>query len=365
MNHGGEGAFVSGENQGGNAVGGGSSGEGGTGASGESGLGGDGGALSEGGRAGEGGGTPLTTPSCLDRDPTECGETNPCLTLDLDGGTFSMGRSLDGPDSFPAGATAELPEHDTTINDYRLDKYEVTVGRFRRFVEAYDGTPPPPNAGAHPNVPGSGWQFEWDELLPQSKPELLAELEQRIDEWIEYGTWTPTAGENECLPMNYIDWYLAFAFCVWDHGRLPSEAEWEYAAAGGDEDRIYPWGDEAPTDSHAAFRCSASGPPSCEVADLPAVGSRRRLGNGRFGHSDLSGSLGEFVRDGYQDDWYTSPRAVVENPMNIGFDVGGSYFGVRGGDFISDGPDLRAVQRGGALRTSRVPWTGVRCARPR
>jgi hypothetical protein len=49
--------------------------------------------------------------------------------------------------------------------------------------------------------------------------------------------------------------------------------------------------------------------------------------------------------------------------MNVGFDVGGLYYGVRGGDFISDGSDLRSTHRGGMMRTGRTPWTGVRCAR--
>ena len=53
-------------------------------------------------------------------------------------------------------------------------------------------------------------------------------------------------GPHETLPINCIDWYEAYAFCIWDGGFLPSEAEWEYAAAGGDEQREYPWGSTDP-----------------------------------------------------------------------------------------------------------------------
>lgn len=360
---GGGGSGSSRAGQGGDVGDAGGSGEGGAGAL--AGFGAVGGRESEGGRAGEDGGTTLTTPSCVDRAPAECGDTNPCLTHQIPGGTFRMGRSLEGEDRFPGGSRDELDEHEVILDGFSLDKYEVTVGRFRRFVDAYDGTPPSPNAGAYPGLLGSGWQFEWDELLPSSRADLLLALSERRAGWVGYGTWTDEAGDNECLPMNYVDWYLAFAFCIWDGGRLPTEAEWEFAAAGGDENRLYPWGNTAPTDAHAVFRCSASGTPSCEVGDLRPIGSRRPRGDGRYGHSDLGGSLAEFVRDGYQDNFYeiSSANGPATNPLNTGFDVSGQTYGVRGGDFISDGPILRSANRGDAPRTDPSPWLGIRCAR--
>ncbi len=325
-------------------------------------AGGAGGVPSDGGRPAEVG-TELTTPSCAARDALECPDVNPCLSIDLPGGTFRMGRSADGADRFDAGSAQELPEHDVTLDAYRLDKHEVSVGRFRTFVESYDGTPPASNAGQHPSVLGSGWQPDWNQLLPSSQSELLVLLGAPDENWGIFRSWTDEPGENECMPMNFIDWYLAFAFCIWDGGRLPSEAEWEYAAAGAEENRIYPWGDEPPADRYAVFRCGATGTAACEPGDLEAIGSRRPRGDGRFGHSDLGGSLEEFVRDGYRHDFYALPQASYRNPINLGFDVGGSLYVVRGGSYIAEGPLLRATSRGSTERRQRAAWLGVRCAR--
>ena len=61
-----------------------------------------------------------------------------------------------------------------------------------------------------------------------------------------YSTWTNTASTQENLPINCVNWWESYAFCIWDGGFLPSESEWEYAAAGGSQQREYPWGSAAP-----------------------------------------------------------------------------------------------------------------------
>ena len=95
-----------------------------------------------------------------------------------------------------AGDGDEQPEHDATVAAFVLDRFEVTVGRFRRFVAAFDGTPPVANAGAHPLIEGSGWRPEWDASLPSDRPTLVASL--KCDPSLR--TWTDQEAELEDAP---------------------------------------------------------------------------------------------------------------------------------------------------------------------
>jgi sulfatase modifying factor 1 len=180
---------------------------------------GGGGTTSSGGAGGTWGGT---APSCSGLAAT-CGPVGTddcCKSLLVPGGTFN--RSYDGVDF-------KDPNYPATVSDFYLDKYEITVGRFRQFVKAGMGTqasPPAAGAGAHPRITGSGWDSTWNTNLPATTAALTTNLKCST-------TWTDTAGSNESKPVNCLEWYAAFAFCVWDGGRLATEAEWNYAASAG------------------------------------------------------------------------------------------------------------------------------------
>src|SRR5262249_31951140 len=111
--------------------------------------------------------------------------------------------------------------------------------------------------GANPKLPGSGWQEAFTPVLPPSTATLKNSLGG--------GTWTENG--NDDLPINNVTWPLAFAFCVWDNGRLPTDAEWNLAAAAGSEQRVYPWisGPQPTIDSsYAIYDCAYHPPPySC------------------------------------------------------------------------------------------------------
>jgi formylglycine-generating enzyme len=279
--------------------------------------------------------------------------------------TGSYDRSYDVADDTHSGDTSAP----ATISDLRLDKYEVTVGRFRAFVAAGMGTqasPPPAGAGAHPRIPGSGWDASWNTFLPENTTALLARIGCLP---FTRATWTDMRAANEHRPMNCISWYLAMAFCAWDGGFLPTEAEWNYAAAGGDQQRAYPWSNPAGSrsiePSYASYgdgqlNCLGDGMPDCTVGDLVAVGSKPS-GDGRWGQSDLAGNVWEWNLDTYSPT-YTTPcmDCVCFDCPNV---IVGRERVIRGGGYASVPEHVRTGYRFSSIPSDTFDYVGVRCAR--
>jgi formylglycine-generating enzyme required for sulfatase activity len=297
-------------------------------------------------------------------DGLTCAETSCCESLPLVGGSFPMGRSSTGTDAFDCACSSELsepelPEHAVTVDSFRLDAFEVTVGRFRAFVAAYDGTPPSSGAGAHPLVAGSGWQAAWNGSLPASQAALRTAIHP--PDHSPACPWTDASGANEDKPMACINWFEAFAFCIWDGGRLPTEAEWEYAAAGGSENRLYPWGSQAP-DATLISSCTWTGSEWVPADCAWPVGVHSG-GDGRWGHHDLSGGVSEWTFDWYDRDWFSTGGAVCNNCANVTI---ASYRMLRGGHFGAAAVWQRAAGRAMAWNQTqpsvRSSNFGFRCA---
>jgi formylglycine-generating enzyme required for sulfatase activity len=294
------------------------------------------------GACGSGASAPVAdAPSCRALAPT-CGpkgDRSCCASGAVPGGTFR--RSFDGVTLTDATAA------DATVSAFRLDDYLVTVGRFRAFVAAGQGTralPPDPGAGAHARIAGSGWDPAWNGSLVEAGGVPAA---------VKCGgeSWTDAAGAHEDLPMNCVSWFEAFAFCAWDGGFLPTEAEWNYAAAGGAEQRVYPWS-SPPTstaidDGDAVF-CGGT----CALAP---VGSRSPVGDGRWGQSDLAGEVWEWNLDWMQD--YNEPCVDCAAVGD------GTYRIARGGGFKTPENTLFAGARSWGTPMERDSFFGFRCAR--
>lgn len=309
--------------------------------------------------------------------PRTCGpngDESCCSITTLPGGTYY--RSND-------------PTAPATVSEFHLDRFEITVGRFRKFMEAYPGSNLVPGAGAHPRIESSGWDPAWDMFLLEDKATWSAAVKGELPEqpcksdspdpaWYN-PTWPGDAPNNmnENLPMNCITWYEAFAFCAWDGGRLPTEAEWNYGAAGGGEQRPYPWGRAEPDVEHALYNCTGDGSPGgeCTLLDILTVGSKP-AGDGRFGQADLAGSVWEWNLDWYAGTYRTPwvDEACI-NCICTECTPTGSYLTLRGGSWSSTGGYLlssnRSNESSDATPSNRIygnparrwDYVGARCAR--
>lgn len=304
-------------------------------------------------------------PSCM-KLPMTCGASgnesccdSPLVTGDTYYRSYDLaGDSYSGNMNYPA-----------TVRDFWLDKYEVTVGRFRAFVEAGMGTqssPPMPNAGAHANIAGSGWDVNWNTNLPTNKAALISNLNCE-----PYSTWTDEPLGNEHRPINCITWYEAMAFCAWDGGYLPTEAEWNYAAAGGREQRTYPWSNPAGSTAHDPLHASykensqclgdEGEQAACNLDDLVEVGTKSS-GVGKWGQIDLAGNVWEWVLDSAHTPY------VFTNCQDCADLTTATNRVFRGGTFndehVKEGHDsLRAGYRGAYPPDQTGNGVGIRCAR--
>jgi formylglycine-generating enzyme required for sulfatase activity len=298
----------------------------------------------------------VVNPSCQNL-PATCGASGNascCGNAMVPGGTFF--RSFDNV----AGGNYTSMAYPATVSAFRLDTYEITVGRFRRFVEAGMGvqpTAPAVGAGAHAAIANTGWQASWNTFLTTDTTALRTGLAS-----CSYSTWTDVAGANENLPLNCIDWYESFAFCIWDGGYLPTEAEWNFAAAGGTDQRAFPWSSPSQTttiDCTQANYDPATGycvnPPT---GGLMPVGSTSPQGDGVWGHADLAGSLWEKTLDIYSGANYLYPSCtdcVDLSPIDARV--------VRGGAWNGDQNSARVGYRYYDPPYERYIEMGARCAR--
>ncbi|MDX2053726.1 MAG: SUMF1/EgtB/PvdO family nonheme iron enzyme [Polyangiaceae bacterium] len=266
-----------------------------------------------------------------------------CASPVVPGGTFD--RSNDGT-------------HPATVSDFRLDTYEVTVGRFRKFVAVFTQDMISAGAGKNPNNGSDpGWDPNWNTQMSANAIALEAALK------CSGTTWTDAPGANENLPADCMNWYEANAFCIWDGGRLPTQTEWNYAAAAGTEQRQYPWSNPAGSTaidcSYANYMGAANGTAYCVSPEAGApnrVGSESPKGDGKWGQADLAGNIDEWNLD-----WLGTYKNPCTNCANftpgIGRILSGSAFNHPASALLT------SYQGGNHSPEGRSANFGVRCAR--
>ena len=233
--------------------------------------------------------------------------------IDIPGGRFEMGSTN--------GDSDERPVHTVEVRSFQLTRSEVTVAQYRACMDAGVCSDPSPR----------GWRdCNW-------------EVSGRDDH-----------------PINCVSWHQAEKFAQWasENGnagaRLPSEAEWEYAARSGGKSWSYPWGNEEPSCSHVVTKLSEGGD-GCEAKGTLPVCSKPE-GNTEHGVCDMSGNVYEMLQDCWHDNYSSAPAD------GSSWECSSSYRVIRGG-CSEYGDNLQVSNRDSAYVWDSYDIFGFRLAR--
>ena len=256
----------------------------------------------------ERGSNPVTTTPIKEKE--EIGEIEPSVKekdmVFIRSGLFKMG------DSFKEGDPDEQPTKTIHIEAFYMDKHEVTVGEYKAFIEKTGN----------------------DEL-----------------DWEKIKKYSPT--DNH--PVVYVTWHDAMNYALWAEKRLPTEAEWEYAARGGLISKRYPWGDDI-----SIINANYEG----KVKRTSQVGSYAPNGYGLY---DMVGNASEWCLDEYNETFYTTD--FTKNPFSGGrikqitsnFEGIQSFRVIRGGSWSGNKDDLRVANRNSRPPKDEARIFGFRC----
>jgi formylglycine-generating enzyme required for sulfatase activity len=222
----------------------------------------------------------------------------------------------------------EGPVHNVELSPFRVDRHAVSNAGFAEFVEA---------TGHVTEAERFGWSFVFAGLLPDDFPETRAVASAPW--WRQaYGAdWRHPEGRQSDLdgradhPVVHVSWSDAQAYCRWSGTRLPTEAEWEYAAAGGSKSTAFPWGDELePGGEHRMNVFQGTFPTDNSGADgwLGTAPVDAFAPNG-YGLHNVTGNVWEWCADWFDAGYYQrSPDRDPAGPDS------GTHRVMRGGSYL-------------------------------
>ena len=269
---------------------------------------------------------------------TRAGHTPPATDEDertnrmvhLDGGTFTMGTDAD----IGFAADGEGPTRDVTLDPFYIDRFAVTNAEFLRFVRDTDYTT---------DAERFGWSFVFrDFVASEDEDQVLEEVSDAI--WwvaVEAANWlrpdgpSSSVGDKERLkhPVAHISWNDAQAYAKWAGKRLPTEAEWEYAARGGLEEKRYPWGNQLHPDGDHRCNIWQGEFPSHNTGNDGYYGTApvSEFPPNEYGLYNVSGNVWEWCADWFSADYHTTDSYSRTNPTGP---PDGAERVMRGGSYL-------------------------------
>jgi formylglycine-generating enzyme required for sulfatase activity len=303
----------------------------------------------------------------------------------IPGGDFTMGTDSS------LGWAEEKPAHRVRVDGFWMDQTDVTNAQFLRFVKAtgYVTTAEKP-----PDV---------EEIMRQSRPgaprppkEMLVPgalvfqpTKGPVDtrDFSQWWHWTPGADwrhpegpassidGREDHPVVQVSWFDAVAYAKWAGKRLPTEAEWEFAARGGLDNKAYVWGDDKPTDTNIRANIWQGQFPCKNTAldGYEGTSPVKAFAPNGFGLYDMSGNVWQWCSDWYQVDLHRqrAGQGVVINPKgpDKSFDPRQPYSPLRvqkGGSFLCNDSyctRYRPSARHGCTPDTGMSHMGFRCVK--
>jgi formylglycine-generating enzyme len=265
----------------------------------------------------------------------------------LEGGSFIMGDVSEW--AYPGDG--EGPLHEVALDPFAIDRYAVTNDAFATFIEA---------TGHASDAERDGWSFVFGGFLPKDFPDTRAVVGAEWWRQVFGADWRHPEGPRSTIddrmdhPVVHVSWADAQAYCAWSGTRLPTEAEWEFAARAGSR-TPFPWGDELEPNGEHRMNVFQGRFPGEDTAEDGFAGTAPvdAFPTNEFGLHNMTGNVWEWCEDWYDASFYArSPRSRPRGPAE------GTHRVMRGGSYLCHRSYCRRYRGSARQGTEPLSTTG-------